>query len=97
MLGVWCVEMWQRLGQPANFKIVEFGPGRGTLMKDVLRVSFYPIVLTLKTISCFPGCKEKTSIYLIEISPHLRTLQAEALGLTYPDNPVLAGQRTGLR
>jgi hypothetical protein len=37
MVGIWCVWMWQTLGQPHNLRIVELGPGRGTLMADLLR------------------------------------------------------------
>ena len=37
MVGVWCVWMWQQLGQPQRLRLVELGPGRGTLMADLLR------------------------------------------------------------
>ena len=37
MVGVWCVWMWQQLGQPRKLRLVELGPGRGTLMADLLR------------------------------------------------------------
>eukprot|EP01127_Copromyxa_protea_P019866 TRINITY_DN6531_c0_g1_i1.p1 TRINITY_DN6531_c0_g1~~TRINITY_DN6531_c0_g1_i1.p1 ORF type:complete len:495 (-),score=113.42 TRINITY_DN6531_c0_g1_i1:93-1391(-) len=87
MIGVWCVEMWQRMGQPKNLKLVEFGPGRGTLMKDVLR-----------TVSCFEECKNSVEVFFIEISPHLRTLQAKSLGVVYPEQEKISvGKNTGLR
>ena len=37
MLGIWCLTVWQQLGQPAHLRLVELGPGRGTLMADLLR------------------------------------------------------------
>jgi NADH dehydrogenase [ubiquinone] 1 alpha subcomplex assembly factor 7 len=38
MLGVWVVSQWHKMGCPSEVELVELGPGRGTLMKDVLRV-----------------------------------------------------------
>ncbi len=38
MLGTWVLMQWHNLGQPEKFDLVELGPGRGTLMADVLRV-----------------------------------------------------------
>ena len=38
MLGVWIGEAWRAAGEPAGARLVELGPGRGTLMSDVLRV-----------------------------------------------------------
>jgi NADH dehydrogenase [ubiquinone] 1 alpha subcomplex assembly factor 7 len=37
MIGIWAVTVWQALGSPAAFRLVELGPGRGTLMADALR------------------------------------------------------------
>lgn len=37
MVGIWCVWMWHELGKPHSFRLVELGPGRGTLMADLLR------------------------------------------------------------
>lgn len=47
MLGVFFVDLWQKSGNPLAFNFIEFGPGRGTLLQDMLRVfSHYP---TMKT------------------------------------------------
>ena len=37
MIGVWCLTVWQQLGSPSKMRLVELGPGRGTLMADLLR------------------------------------------------------------
>jgi hypothetical protein len=37
MVGIWCVATWQQLGCPSTLHLVELGPGRGTLMADLLR------------------------------------------------------------
>lgn len=38
MIGVWGLQTWTRIGGPKKFSIVEMGPGRGTMAKDILRV-----------------------------------------------------------
>ncbi len=37
LIGLWAVATWQQMGEPTAFNLVEFGPGRGTLMRDALR------------------------------------------------------------
>lgn len=39
LCGIWYLTEWMRLGKPEKTQIIEFGPGRGTLMNDMLRVS----------------------------------------------------------
>lgn len=50
MLGIWCVTLWQQLGCPSKLQLVELGPGRGTLMADLLRgtAAFQPFVDSLE-------------------------------------------------
>ena len=38
LIGLWAVEIWRMGGAPAPMRLVELGPGRGTLMADALRV-----------------------------------------------------------
>lgn len=39
LMGIWIVAEWMSQGKPAHgVEIIELGPGRGTLMDDVLRV-----------------------------------------------------------
>ena len=39
LIGLWAVETWRRLGAPERFRLVEVGPGDGTLMDDALRAA----------------------------------------------------------
>lgn len=68
MIGAFLVECWERLGRPAPFQLVEFGPGRGTLMADILRVA--------KRVPAFVAAARLT---LVETSPRLRAAQAKTL------------------
>jgi len=68
MIGAWAVEVWQRLGSPRVFRLVELGPGRGTLMADLLRAA-----------RVRPSFLEAARVHLVETSPTLRRLQAERL------------------
>ena len=53
-----------------KFRLLELGPGRGTLMSDVLR-----------TLTQYKGVAERIeSVHMVEASPHLRGVQATALG-----------------
>jgi SAM-dependent MidA family methyltransferase len=38
MIGVWIAEVWQAMGAPEAFRLVEIGGGDGTLMSDIMRV-----------------------------------------------------------
>lgn len=68
MVAVWCLSAWERIGRPSAFTLVEFGPGRGTLMADVLRVT-----------SKYPNFMNAARVTLIEASPILQARQKEAL------------------
>jgi len=35
--GVWAMCTWEQMGRPRAVRVVELGPGRGTLMADLLR------------------------------------------------------------
>ncbi len=63
MIGLWCADLWQRAGAPADLDWVELGPGRGTLAADALRA--------MAKASLAPP------VHLVETSPALRVAQAE--------------------
>lgn len=70
MVGVFLVHAWeQHLTPRRNVRIAEIGPGRGTMMADVLRV-----VQRLA-----PGLYGASTIHMIETSPTLREVQRSAL------------------
>lgn len=73
MIGVWMADAWIKLGSPGPFALVECGPGRGTLMADIMRA-------TAKV----PGFREAARIHLMEISPVLKAKQAEMLSAYSP-------------
>lgn len=37
VIAGWLIDTWQKAGAPSPFHLVEMGPGRGTLMADILR------------------------------------------------------------
>ncbi len=88
LIGLSLAQAWLDQGAPAPVALVELGPGRGTLMADLLRAT--------RTV---PGFHAALSLHLVEASPALRAVQAETLarddatwhdGLeTLPDLPLL--------
>ena len=68
LLGLCLAQSWLDQGAPASFTLAELGPGRGTLMADVLRAT-----------ARVPGFIEAAQIHLVEASPSLRQHQKEAL------------------
>lgn len=47
MVGVWVMCLWEQMGRPQRLNLIELGPGRGTLMADLLRVWNHDIGLLL--------------------------------------------------
>ena len=68
LIGIWCMACWQAMGAPAAFNLVELGPGRGTLMADILRAA-----------RVMPGFASAMSVHLVETSPRLREIQKQAI------------------
>jgi len=87
LIGLWLVHMWQAAGAPARFILLELGPGRGTLMADILRVA-----------KLAPAFLDAAELCLLESSPRLQKTQRETLGEVrhierledLPDGPVFA-------
>ncbi|CAL1281943.1 unnamed protein product [Larinioides sclopetarius] len=68
LIGVWFYNEWHRVGHPQPVQLVEFGPGRGTLTDDILRV-----------FSKLSNSESKLSVQFIEVSPHLCLVQKSRL------------------
>ncbi|MDP1616281.1 class I SAM-dependent methyltransferase [Phenylobacterium sp.] len=68
LIGLWAAATWQAMGSPSPFRLVEMGPGDGTLMADLLRAG-----------GIVPGFLEAADLWLVEVSAPLRALQAERL------------------
>lgn len=69
MLGVFVVHAWQQHGLPAGVRLVEIGPGRGTMMADMLRV-IGRIAAPLY---------QSMSVHLVETSKRLAETQSQTL------------------
>src|SRR6201982_1283930 len=39
LIGLWCIAVWRSMGGPKPVRLIELGPGRGTLMADALRAA----------------------------------------------------------
>jgi SAM-dependent MidA family methyltransferase len=69
LIGVWCAAVWAGMGRPQPFNLVELGPGRGTLMADIMRAA-----------RVMPEFGEAAAVHLVESSKRLRALQKQAVG-----------------
>ncbi|XP_040577121.1 protein arginine methyltransferase NDUFAF7, mitochondrial [Lepeophtheirus salmonis] len=76
-LGVWLLNEWAKMGTPRPLQLVEFGPGTGLLMKDILR--------TFETLLRTKHLSDILSLHLVEISPNLRKVQR--VQLSDPKSP----------
>ncbi len=36
LLGLWALSVWRMMGEPDRIRLIELGPGRGTMMRDAL-------------------------------------------------------------
>ncbi|MEM9472366.1 MAG: class I SAM-dependent methyltransferase [Pseudomonadota bacterium] len=68
LIGIWCAAGWQMMDAPAKWNLIELGPGRGTLLADLVRAC-----------SVMPGLREGMSVHLVDMSPALKTMQSETL------------------
>jgi SAM-dependent MidA family methyltransferase len=68
LVGLALAQAWIDQGAPRPFTLAELGPGRGTLMADILRAT-----------KAVPGFHAAARVVLVEASPALRAAQARTL------------------
>ena len=88
LIGLWCADIWRTALAPRPARLVELGPGRGTLMADALRAA-----------RMMPGFADALTVHLVETSPALQAMQRNALSgyavqwhrslAEVPDGPLL--------
>jgi NADH dehydrogenase [ubiquinone] 1 alpha subcomplex assembly factor 7 len=68
LIGLWAADVWQSMGKPDPVALIEFGPGRATLMGDALRAA-----------RAAPEFRRAVRVHLIETSPDLQSRQRQTL------------------
>ena len=68
LIGLWFVNFWEGKGCPQNISLLELGPGRGLLMRDILRA-----------FKVRPGLLECVQVHQVEINPYLKQDQVAAI------------------
>jgi NADH dehydrogenase [ubiquinone] 1 alpha subcomplex assembly factor 7 len=68
LIGLWAAEVWRSMDQPDPVALIEFGPGRGTMMRDALRAA-----------RAVPKFRRAVGVHLIETSPNLQSQQRQTL------------------
>jgi NADH dehydrogenase [ubiquinone] 1 alpha subcomplex assembly factor 7 len=82
LVGIWCMAVFERIGAPSELCLIELGPGRGSLMADLLRAA-----------KIRPAFQAAARIHLVEINPQLRRMQQEMLaGATWHESFAEAAQ-----
>jgi NADH dehydrogenase [ubiquinone] 1 alpha subcomplex assembly factor 7 len=75
LCGLWVAQTWHDQGRPDRPRLVELGPGRGTLMADALRAIG----------AAAPEFLNEADIVLVETSPVLQAMQKEKLKTSAAD------------
>lgn len=68
LLGLWAASVWKAIGSPPLLRLIELGPGRGTMMADALRA-----------LRVLPPLYQSLNIHLVEINRVLRDKQKATL------------------
>jgi SAM-dependent MidA family methyltransferase len=68
LIGIWASAVWKQMGAPENLRLIELGPGRGTMMNDALRAA-----------QIVPEFRAAIVLHLIEVSPALQAQQEKTL------------------
>jgi len=68
LLGLWAASIWKTTGSPQQFRLIELGPGRGTMMSDALRA-----------LRVLPPLYQTISVHMVEVNPVLRDKQKTTL------------------
>lgn len=68
LIGIWCISAWRGLGKPSSFCLAELGPGKGTLMSDLLRAA-----------KSDPEFLSAAQVVLVETSKRLKADQSAML------------------
>lgn len=68
LIGLWAAEVWNTMGQPKPLRLIELGPGRGTLMSDALRAA-----------RIVPDFRAAIDVTLVETSAILAEIQHDTL------------------
>jgi NADH dehydrogenase [ubiquinone] 1 alpha subcomplex assembly factor 7 len=68
LVGLWCVQAWFDQGRPRPVRLVELGPGTGSLMGDALRAA-----------KLAPEFRDAIEVVLVDASPALVARQKERL------------------
>ena len=69
LLGLWSAAVWRQMDSPENVQLIELGPGRGTMMLDMLRAA-----------NVMPDFRRAIAVHLVESSPVLLARQQQTLG-----------------
>lgn len=68
IVGIWCANYWHTEKKPNKIKLIELGPGKGTLMSDILRATKH-----------IEGFHNAVEICLVEINTKLKELQKQKI------------------
>lgn len=68
LMGIWAASAWEAMGRPEAVALVEFGPGRGTLMADLLRAA-----------EALPTFRTALAVHMVETSERLAARQRDVL------------------
>jgi NADH dehydrogenase [ubiquinone] 1 alpha subcomplex assembly factor 7 len=68
LLGLWTAQCWHDQGKPSPSRLMELGPGRGSLMRDALRAA-----------RLMPEFRAAIDVVMVESNPVLKAIQESAL------------------